>query len=84
MHKQYNLYIDQNRRPDKFFDLLRDPIENQELLDSPHSPKQTKLSDKLTEVVASWPSKDSDPSYVPNHPQDWDIEIGAESQVWKK
>jgi len=40
--------------------------------------------DLLIEAALSFPQKDADPRYVPNPPQEWDVEISAESQVWKK
>jgi hypothetical protein len=35
------------------------------------------------EVVNSFPKEDSDPKYKNNPPQDWDVEITAESGKWK-
>jgi arylsulfatase A-like enzyme len=83
-NKQYKLYIDSKKKPENFFDLLIDPAEGKNLLDSRLSTEQQIAFDQLLEVVASFPSKDSDPKYVPNPPQEWDVEISAESQTWKK
>jgi len=38
----------------------------------------------LKAVVETFPLKDRDPIYIPNEPQEWDVEISAQSQVWKK
>jgi len=69
--------------PEKFFDLLLDPMESQDLLDSLRSPEQKKALDQFMEVIATFPLKDSDPKYVPNPPQEWDVDISAQSQIWK-
>ena len=82
-NKQYKLYIDSNKMPEKFFDLLLDPMESQDLLDSLRSPEQKKALDQFMEVIATFPLKDSDPKYVPNPPQEWDVDISAQSQIWK-
>lgn len=83
-NKRFKLYVDSGRKPDKFFDLLLDPMEEQNLIDSIQSPDQKGVIEQLMSVIAFFPIKDSDPKYVPNPSQEWDVDISAESQVWKK
>ena len=83
-NRRYKLYIDSKKKPEKFFDLLIDPAEGKNLLDSQHSTEQQIAIDQLLKVVASFPSKDSDSKYMSNPQQVWDVEISAESQKWKK
>jgi hypothetical protein len=39
---------------------------------------------QLASVTETFPDQDSDPRYFPLSPQPWDVEITAESQIWKK
>lgn len=83
-NKRYKLYINTKRKPEKFFDLKIDPSEHINLLDS-LTTKERKLNfNALFEVVKTFPKKDRDPRYHPNPSQTWDVDITAESQVWKK
>ena len=83
-NKRYKLYVDSNREPEKFFDLLLDPYEKNNFLDSLNTPEQKHNFDHLLEIVKSFPVKDNDPIYKPNPPQTWDVEINAQSQLWKR
>ncbi len=81
---QFKLYINTNRKPEKFFDLLNDPGETNNLIDSLNTKKRKENYHKLSSIIESFPEKDSDPKYLPNPPQSWDVKITAKSQVWKK
>ncbi len=82
--ERYKLYINSEGQPDGFFDLLMDPTETINLIDSLSTDERKKSFEALMRVVRDFPGKDSDPRYQPNDPQPWDVEVTAESQVWKK
>jgi arylsulfatase A-like enzyme len=83
-NEQYKLYISTNRKPEKFFNLINDPAETNNLLDSVNTKERIENFQKLSSIIESFPLKDSDPKYHPNPVQSWDKEISAESQIWKK
>ncbi len=83
-NERYKLYIGANREPEGFYDLLKDPLEVRNLLDSLHSTEMEENFKKLLQIISTFPERDNDPRYIPNPPQAWDVEISAESQVWKK
>jgi len=81
--QQFKLYIGSNGQPEQFIDLIQDPFERHNLMDSLNSAARKNSYNSLLEVVNSFPLKDSDPKYKNNPPQDWDVEITAESGTWK-
>ena len=81
--ERYKLYIDSNRKPEKFFDLAKDPFERSNLVDSLKTGERENSFINLIEIVKSFPLEDSDPQYKNNPPQEWDVEITAESGTWK-
>lgn len=83
-NKNYKLYINSNRKPEKFFDLNNDYEERNNLIDSLNTEERKINFNELFEVIETFPKKDSDPRYNPNPPQTWDVEITRESQLWKK
>ena len=66
-----------------FFDLKLNPEESINLIDSINSPLRKKSFNQLFEVARGFPDIDADPKYRPNPPQSWDVEVSAESRVWK-
>lgn len=82
-NEQYKLYVDSNREAIKFFDLRTDPFERQNIIDNLSTEEQKNNFNSLLEVIKSFPVKDYDPKYKNNPPQDWDVEITAESEKWK-
>ncbi|AKP51856.1 Arylsulfatase [Cyclobacterium amurskyense] len=83
-NKKYKLYINSNREPEAFFDLLQDAEESNNLIDSLNSEERKSNFKQLYEVIATFPEKDHDPKYLPNPSQAWDVEVTEESQLWKK
>ncbi|MDH5399304.1 MAG: sulfatase-like hydrolase/transferase [Cyclobacteriaceae bacterium] len=83
-NKKYKLYINPDRQPEKFYDLLNDPAEESNIIDSLMTGEQKNNFEQLLEVALSFPEHDSDPRYKPNPPQAWDVEVTAESGVWKR
>ena len=82
-NERYKMYVGTNRLPEKFYDLEADPFEKRNIINELNTPERKSNFDKLSEVINSFPEKDNDPTYKPNPPQDWDVEISAESQLWK-
>jgi arylsulfatase A-like enzyme len=80
--ERYKLYIDTDREPEKFYDLINDPFETNDLLKDNTIAREHLYS--LMSVVDSFPEYDNDPRYNPNPSQPWDVEITAKSQLWKK
>lgn len=82
-NKQYKLYVDTHRQPEKLFDLLQDPYEQENLIDDLSDPEQKRNFEQLSAVIASFPEKDNDPQYRPNPAQSWDVEVTAKAGEWK-
>ena len=83
-NKRYKLYLGSDRQAAHFFDLKADPFEGINLMDSLSVADRQSNFDQLLQVALSFPEKDSEPRYIPNPPHEWDVEVTAESQVWKK
>lgn len=83
-NKRYKLSIDSNRKAVGFYDLLQDPDEVINLIDSLTTITLKENFNQLHKAIAYFPARDADPRYSPNPPQSWDVAITAKSQVWKK
>ncbi len=83
-NERFKLWIDTKRKASAFYDLQEDPAENTNLLDSLNSKIRKENFDELYEVARNLPVKDADPKYKNNPPQEWDREVTAKSQEWKK
>lgn len=83
-NKQYKLYINTLRQPEKYYDLIKDPWEENNLIGNLNTDKEKRNFDKLSAVIATFPFQDSDPRYNKNPAQEWDVEVTAKSQLWKK
>jgi len=81
--KRFKLYIGIDRKAEKFIDLLADPDEEVNLIDSLNTTERKASFEKLAALIAKFPQQDSDPIYDPNPAQEWDVEITAKSQEWK-
>jgi arylsulfatase A-like enzyme len=81
--KRFKLYINTNRQPEKLVDLKSDPTEEINLLNN-KNPVASNALKKFLVVLEEMPEKDSDPIYDPLPPQEWDVNITAKSQIWKK
>jgi arylsulfatase A-like enzyme len=82
-NERYKLYINTKKEAVKFIDLLLDPQESNNLLDSLNTAERKHNFGQLYEPVPTFPGQDSDPRYKPNPKQEWDVKITAESQLWK-
>jgi arylsulfatase A-like enzyme len=83
-NRQYKLYVNSNKQAEKFFDLVNDPDEMNNLIDSLNTSERIHNFQILSKAMENLPDKDNDPRYVPNPPQVWDVNITEESQTWKK
>ena len=77
--KRFKLWIDTDRRPSKLFDLIADPWEEQNLINS-KDPAAVAALERLAAVAATFPEKDGAPIYDKNPPQTWDKREGASSK----
>ncbi len=73
--KQYKLWIDTAGQSAKLFDLLADPGETNNLIDST-DPKHVAARKKFEAVAATFPKTDGHPRYDPTPPQPWDRKPG--------
>jgi len=69
-NKRHKLWL-LDGEPAKFFDLLTDPAETNNLLKS-NDPDVIAARKKLQAVARSFPEKDGTPIYDPTPPQPWD------------
>ena len=83
-NKRFKLCINEKRQPDRFYDLLDDPEERNNIIDHLNTAERKKNYANLVKAIETFPLADSDPRYVPNPNQSWDVEITAQSKVWKK
>lgn len=69
--KRYKLWINDRRQPVALYDLLDDPWEQRNVIDSddPHAVAARK---RLVTVIRSLPKRDATPRYDANPPQPWD------------
>ena len=68
--KQYKLWVE-NGKSSKLFEILSDPAEKNNIIDSP-DPKVAAARAKLEAVVQSFPRTDASLKYDPTPPQPWD------------
>ena len=59
--KQFKLFIDSRRTPQKLIDLANDPKEETDLMDSP---EHMAIAKKLSSVIEHFPVTDADPKYA--------------------
>jgi arylsulfatase A-like enzyme len=83
-NERFKLYLDANRKVSGFYDLSEDMSEENNLLGKLTTRTQKRNFKRLKKVIKTFPEQDADPLYDPNPAQEWDVEITAESQVWKK
>ena len=83
-NERYKLWIDAKRNAAAFYDLQQDPGEQINLIDSLINQERKDNFDELYKMASSFPEKDADPKYNNNPPQEWDVEVTAKSQIWKK
>lgn len=80
---RYKLTIGSNKSPKGFYDLETDPDEQQNLINQLNTEERNKNYEELLSVLDYFLDRDNDPRYIPNPRQPWDVEVTAESQVWK-
>lgn len=82
---RYKLYVNASREAAEFYDLQNDPFEKNNLIweGKALTPTENQAFDQLSAIIAHFPERDADPKYNPNPPHKWDVEVTAESEVWK-
>ena len=83
-NERFKLTINSEKEASGFYDLMLDPEEINNLIDSLDSGNRMENFNALHQVLSGFPDQDLDPQYMPNPSQSWDVTITAESQVWKK
>ncbi len=81
--KQYKLFINTDREPEKLVDVINDPDEEVNIIDT-EDPEVQAAREKLEAQIPLFPRWDNDPKYVPQPAQEWDRPVTVESKVWKK
>jgi arylsulfatase A-like enzyme len=81
--KEFKLFVSSERKPEKLINVLADPEEKNNLLQS-DDPKVKAAFGKLWKVALSFPEQDSDPHYIPLQKESWDKAVTVKSQIWKK
>lgn len=69
--KRFKLWIGTDGKPAKIFDLIADPWEERNLIES-NSPEAIEALHRLSAVARTFPEKDGAPIYDENPPQTWD------------
>jgi len=82
-NKRYKLYVSSERKPVKFYDLKVDPFEEKNIIGNLDEDQKLNYAE-LVALIELFPKRDNDPIYRENPKQDWDVEITAKSEVWKK
>jgi len=83
-NERFKLYINANSKAAGFYDLLKNPEEDSNLMDSLNTQLRKDNFNALSKVIETFPERDQDPRYEENPAQKWDVEISAKSQIWKK
>lgn len=81
--KQYKLFINTDREPEKLVDIVNDPDEEVDIRDS-EDPEVQAAREKLEAQIPLFPRWDNDPKYVPQPAQEWDRPVTVKSKVWKE
>lgn len=82
-NKRYKLYVSSERKPVKFYDLKVDPFEEKNIIGNLDEDQKLNYAE-LVALIEQFPKRDNDPIYRENPKQDWDVEITAKSEIWKK
>ena len=83
-NERFKIYIGTSGNPTHFYDLETDNFEKKNLVNELSTEVQQSNFKFLYSVCKTFPEKDNDPIYKPNPKQNWDVQISAKSQVWKK
>ena len=81
--KRFKLYVSTKREAVKLVDVIADPEEMKNLIDS-NDPEAQAALERLSAIIPSFPERDNDPIYDPLPPQPWDVPITAQNEVWKE
>jgi arylsulfatase A-like enzyme len=83
-NERYKLKLGTKKKPLEFYDLLEDPMETKNIINDLGKGSRKENFHALYKATLNFPDKDSDPKYIPNPSQIWDVKVTAKSQVWKK
>ena len=72
--KQYKVWVSESRKISQLYDLLSDPLEENNLIASTKPEHQAAIR-KFQAVVDTMPEKDARPRYMPRKPNPWDKKL---------
>jgi arylsulfatase A-like enzyme len=72
--KRYKVWVDKQRKITQLYDLLTDPFEEKNLIDST-KPEHLAAIKKFQAVVDTMPEKDARPGYTPRKANPWDKKL---------
>jgi len=75
--KQYKVWVDENRSITRLHDLVLDPMEEENLINS-NKPEHLQVLAKFQAIVESLPEKDARPLYEPRQALPWDVPYKSE------
>jgi len=81
--KRFKLYVSTKRRAEKLVDVIADPEEKTNLIDSSNPEVKAALA-RMLPIIDTFPERDNDPIYSPLPPRPWDVPITGKSEVWKE
>lgn len=81
--KRFKLYVNPQRKAERLVDVLADPEEKTNLINSSDPEIQAALA-RLKPLIATFPERDNDPIYTALPEQEWDVPITAKNEVWKE
>lgn len=81
--KRFKLYVNAQRQAERLVDVLADPEETMNLINSSDPEARAALA-RLKPLIATFPEHDNDPIYTPLPERAWDVPVTAKSQVWKR
>ena len=81
-NERFKVYVNPQRKIDQCYDLVQDPLETENLIGR-ETDEVINAVEVFEEVIEGFPEKDNDPIYDPLPAQEWDVDITANSQVWK-
>lgn len=81
--KRYKLFVSPQREAVKLVDVIADPAEAINLIDSDDPGAKAALA-RLMPLIETFPERDNDPIYDRLPAQPWDVPVTAQSEVWKE
>ncbi|EDM25916.1 arylsulphatase A [Lentisphaera araneosa HTCC2155] len=78
---RYKLFISTDRKPEKLYDLEKDPAELNDLI---NNPEYKAVLDRLSQAIKTFPETDNDPTYTKLETNPWDKKSAFPSKIHKQ